>query len=165
MQSVQLHIFHQVSFYSSVRALCGLSYNCFSGTRDNLGKLGPNTPNHVQGHMKSNPKSSNVYFTSNETLFQFKALFGVIYTYFTGTGTIEETGTEYWGNFKKLGLNTSNHAEGHMKSNPKSSASHFTSNQLLLQSLGSLTVELYLFYRYLGIRAIQGNWAQIPEIM
>ena len=69
MQSVQLHIFHQVSFYSSVRALCGLSYNCFSGTRDNLGKLGPNTPNHVQGHMKSNTKSSNVYFTSNETLF------------------------------------------------------------------------------------------------
>ena len=34
----------------------------------NLGKLGPNTPNHAQGHMKSNPKSS-VYQTSNKFAF------------------------------------------------------------------------------------------------
>ena len=34
----------------------------------NLGKLGPNNPNHVQGYMKSNPKSSAPCFTSNETL-------------------------------------------------------------------------------------------------
>ena len=34
----------------------------------NLGKLGSNTPNDVQGHMKSNPKSSATCFTSNETL-------------------------------------------------------------------------------------------------
>ena len=34
----------------------------------NLGKLGPNTPNHVQGHIKSNSKSSDSYFTSNKTL-------------------------------------------------------------------------------------------------
>ena len=34
----------------------------------NLGKLGPNTSNHVQGHMKSNPKSLTPCFTSNETL-------------------------------------------------------------------------------------------------
>ena len=33
-----------------------------------LGQLGPNTPNHVQGYMKSNSKSSDPYFTSNETL-------------------------------------------------------------------------------------------------
>ena len=34
----------------------------------NLGKLGLNTPNHMQGHIKSNPKSSDPHFTSNETL-------------------------------------------------------------------------------------------------
>ena len=34
----------------------------------NLGKLGPNTTNHVQGHMKGNPKPSAPCFTSNETL-------------------------------------------------------------------------------------------------
>ena len=34
----------------------------------NLGKLGLNTPNHIQGNMKSNSKSSDPYFTSNETL-------------------------------------------------------------------------------------------------
>ena len=31
----------------------------------NNGKLGPNIPNHVQGHMKNNPKSSAPRFTSN----------------------------------------------------------------------------------------------------
>ena len=34
----------------------------------NLGKLAPNTPNHMQEHMKSNPKSLDPYFTSIETL-------------------------------------------------------------------------------------------------
>ena len=34
----------------------------------NLGKLDPNTASHVQGPMKSNPKSLAPYFTSNETL-------------------------------------------------------------------------------------------------
>ena len=35
----------------------------------NLGKLmAPNTPNHMQGHMKSNPKISDPYLTWNETL-------------------------------------------------------------------------------------------------
>ena len=34
----------------------------------NLGKLGSNTPNHVQGHMQNNPKSSDSYFPSNEIL-------------------------------------------------------------------------------------------------
>ena len=34
----------------------------------NLGKLGPDTPNHVQGQMKNTSKSSDPYFTSNETL-------------------------------------------------------------------------------------------------
>ena len=33
----------------------------------NLGKLGPNTPNHVQGHMKGNSKPSASCLTSNET--------------------------------------------------------------------------------------------------
>ena len=34
----------------------------------NLGKLGPNTPNYVQGHTKNSPKSLAPCFTSNETL-------------------------------------------------------------------------------------------------
>ena len=38
------------------------------GYWDNLGKLDPNPPNHMQGHLKSNPKSSAHCFTSNETL-------------------------------------------------------------------------------------------------
>ena len=32
-----------------------------------MGNLGPNTPNHVQEHMKSHPKFSAPCFTSNET--------------------------------------------------------------------------------------------------
>ena len=38
------------------------------GYQGNLGKLGPNTLNRRQGHIKSNPKSSAACFTSNETL-------------------------------------------------------------------------------------------------
>ena len=53
--------------------------------------------------------------------------------------------------------------QGHMKSNQKSLDPYFTLNYLLLQCLGPLRVELYLFYRYLGIRAIWGNWAQITQ--
>ena len=44
-----------------------------------------------------------------------------------------------------------------MKSNPQFSAPHLTSNQLLLQCLGPLSIGLYLFYMYLGIRAIWGK--------
>ena len=36
----------------------------------NLGKLGPNTPNHVQGHLQSILKSLAPCFDSNETLLQ-----------------------------------------------------------------------------------------------
>ena len=36
----------------------------------NLGKLGPNTPNHVQGHLQSIRKSLAPCFESNETLLQ-----------------------------------------------------------------------------------------------
>ena len=35
---------------------------------DNLGKLGLDTPNHVQGHRKSNPKSSAHHLRSDEAL-------------------------------------------------------------------------------------------------
>ena len=34
----------------------------------NLGRLGPNTPNHAQGHTKNNPKSSAPQLASDEVL-------------------------------------------------------------------------------------------------
>ena len=70
----------------------------------------------------------------------------------------------YWGNLGKLGPNTPNHVQGHMKSNPKSSAPCFTSNETLLQCQDSLWVELYLFHRQSGVEAIWGNWARLPQI-
>ena len=59
-QSFQLLILHQMSPYFSVWPLCGSNDTCFTLTQvlGNLGKLGWNTPNHTQGHMKSNPQSS-----------------------------------------------------------------------------------------------------------
>ena len=71
----------------------------------------------------------------------------------------------YWDNLGKLGPNTPNHVQGHMKSNPKSSAPCFTSNETLLQCQDPLWVELYLFHRYSGVEAIWGNWARIPQII
>ena len=104
IQSLQVHISHQMRPYASVRALRELSYTCFTDTRvlGNLGKLGPNTQNHVQGHLKSNPKSSAPGFTSNQTLPQYQ---------------------------------------------------------------GTLWVKLYLLHRYSSLGAIWGKWTQIPHII
>ena len=124
----------------------------------NLGKLGLNTPNHVQGHLKSNPKSSAPWVTSNGTLLQhIIVLCGSSYTCFRGTWVLEQFG-------ETGGLNTPNHVEGHLKSNPKASAPCFTSSETLLQCHCTLWIELYLFHRCSGIGAIWGNWAQIPQI-
>ena len=60
----------------------------------------------------------------------------------------------YWGNLGKLGPNTPNHVQGHMKSNPKSSAPCFTSSETLLSCQDPLWVELYQFDMYPGIGAI-----------
>ena len=81
----------------------------------NLGKLDPNTPNYVQRHMESNPKSSAPCFTSS-----------------LGRTIPVSQVLGCWGNLWKLGLNTPNHVEGHMKSNSKSSDPYFTSNETLL---------------------------------
>ena len=62
----------------------------------NLGKLGPNTPNHVQGHMKSNPKllvSHQIKPCSS-----VRTLFESSYTCFTGSqvlGQFGEIGPKY----------------------------------------------------------------------
>ena len=67
IQSPQILISHQLRPYSSVKALCGVSYTVSQvlGYWERLRKLDPNIPNHVQGHMKINPKSSTPHFTSS----------------------------------------------------------------------------------------------------
>ena len=45
IQSLQLLVSHQMRPHSSVRALCGLSYTCFTGTRV-LGQFGETGPKH-----------------------------------------------------------------------------------------------------------------------
>ena len=70
----------------------------------------------------------------------------------------------YWGDLGKLGLNTPNHVQGHMKDNSKSSAPCSTSNETLLKCQGPLWVELYLFLRYSDIEAFLRKWAQILQI-
>ena len=63
----------------------------------NLGKLGPNTPTHVQGHMKSNPKQSLQLLISHQMrlCFSVKGLYELSYICFSGTwvlGQFGETG-------------------------------------------------------------------------
>ena len=70
----------------------------------------------------------------------------------------------YLGNLGKLGPNTPNHAQGHSKNNPKTSAPYLTSNHVLLLCQGHLRVQLYLSYGYSSIRSIWGNWAKYPQI-
>ena len=59
----------------------------------NLWKLNPNTPNHVLGRMKSNPKSSAPCFRSSETLLQCQGPLRVelyLFHRYTGIGVIWE---------------------------------------------------------------------------
>ena len=94
---------------------------------------GPNNPNHVQGHLKSNPKSSSPNFTSNETL---------SFTCFPATRVLGGGGGIWRGNW--VGPNAPNHAQGHAKSNPMNSAPYLRSNDVLLLCQGHLRVQLYL---------------------
>ena len=52
IHGLQFHISHQLRPYSYVKAFVPASQ--VFGYEGNLGKLGQNTPNHAQGHMKSN---------------------------------------------------------------------------------------------------------------
>ena len=122
----------------------------------NFGNLGLNTPNQMQGHMKSNPKQSLQLISHQMRLYSsVRGLCGLSYTCFSGPRVLEQ--------FGKLGPNTPNHAQGHTKRNPKTPAPHLTSNEVLLLCQSHLMVQLYLFYGYLSIRAMWENRAQIPH--
>ena len=75
----------------------------------NLGKLGPNTPNHwIKWDLTPVPGPCE-----SRAVPVLQVL-------------------RYWGNLRKLVVNTPNHEQGHMKSNPKTSDPYFTSNETLL---------------------------------
>ena len=100
IQSLQVLISHQMRPYASVRALREFSYTCFTDTRvlGNLGKLGPNTQNHVQGHLKSNPKFQLLVSHQIRPYSSIRALCGSSYACFTGTrvlGQFGENGSKY----------------------------------------------------------------------
>ena len=74
IQSVKLHISHQLKPYLFVKAIRGQSFNCFRvfgalGYFWETGlKLSLYTPNHGQENTESNAKSSTFHFTSHEAL-------------------------------------------------------------------------------------------------
>ena len=55
IQSLQLLVSHQMRPYSSVRALCGSSYTCFTGTRV-LGKFGEIRPEYTKSRAGTHKK-------------------------------------------------------------------------------------------------------------
>ena len=121
----------------------------------NFGKLGLNTPNQMQGHMKSNPKQSLQLISHQMRLYSsVRGLCGLSYTCFSGPRVLEqfgETGSKY----PKSCTRT------HEKES-KDFSSSLASNEVLLSRQSYLRVQLYLSYGYLSIRAIWGNRAQIP---
>ena len=161
IRSLQINISHQMRSYSSVKIIWWLSYTCFWVTwalEQFFGESAQISLNQIQSHTKRNPTSSTPYFTSNETIhitrLSRRSVGRIIPVYrYLGLGAI----------FGKLGPNTPNHVQGHMKNNPKSSAPCFTSNETLLYCQGPLWVELYLLHRNSGIRAIWGNGFEFPK--
>ena len=101
IQSLQLLVSHQMRPYSSVRALSGSSYTCFTGTQV-LGQFGE----FGAGYPKSRAGTNEKYFKVFRSLFYIKwdltlvsrPFCGVSYTCFTGTqvlGQFRETWPEY----------------------------------------------------------------------
>ena len=89
-------------------------------------KLGPSTPNHVQGHIKSNlTKFSGPNLTSNEVLLLCQGHLRVQLYLCYWYSTIRAI----WGNRAQT---PPNHVQGHLESNPKSLTPHFISNEALL---------------------------------
>ena len=100
IQSLQILILHQMRPYSSVKALCGSSYTCFTGTQV-LGQFGETWPEYPKSCTGTHEKQSKVFtphFTSDQLLLQCLGLKGLSYTCFTGIwalGQFEETDPKY----------------------------------------------------------------------
>ena len=123
IQSLQLLVSHQIRPYSSIRALCGSSYTCFTGTRV-LGQFGENGPKYPKSCTGTHEKSFKVF----RLLFYIKWDLTLVSRPSVGQAIPISQVQRDWSNLGKLGPNAPNHAQGHMKSNPKSSAPHVTSN-------------------------------------
>ena len=127
------------------------------GHKDNLRKLGPNNPNHYRDVWKV-IQSLLVHISHQIRPYSsIKAIWEWCCTFLRGIWTL--------GQFKKLDPNTSNQVQEHTESNAKFSVPHLTSIETSLLHQGHLMVELYLFYKYSGIRAIWGNLVQISQII
>ena len=81
--------------YSSVRALCGLSYTGFTGTwaLGQFGEIGLDYPKHMQGHMKSTQSLQILILHQMRPYSSVSRPFcGVSYTCFTGTQVLGQFG-------------------------------------------------------------------------
>ena len=92
IQSLQLLVSHQMRTYSSVRALCGLNYTCFTGTRvlRQFGEIGSEYPNSSAGTNEKYPSLQILVSHQMRPYSSVRALCGFSYTCFTGIGTIWE---------------------------------------------------------------------------
>ena len=127
----------------------------------NLEKLGPNVAQILQIMVKETWQViQSLQFIISHHLISYsnpKAIWWSTFISFMVFGTLvqfEEIGP-------KWGPNSAIHGYGDMKSNPKFSADHLSSNDALLKSKSHLRVDFYKFYGIWGISAIWGNWDQM----
>ena len=111
----------------------------------NLGKLGPNTSKSWPGSKQKVIQRLWLFISHQMRPYSsVKGLWSVDWVLYTISQVL-------WNccNLGKLHWNTPNYSQGHMKSNPKSSALHLTSNNVLLLCQGHLRVS------YTCLRGIQ----------
>ena len=143
--------------YSSVRALCGSNYTCFTDTRvlGQFGEIGSEYPNSYAGTNEKYPSLQILVSHQMRPYSSVRALCGFSYTCLTGIGTI-------WENWARIPQITC-----------RDTWKVIQSLQILIlhqmrpysSVKGLLWGDLYLFHRYSGIGAIWGNLAQISQIM
>ena len=139
--------------YSSVKALSGSSYTCFTGTQV-LGQFAGTGPIYSKScgewHMKSNPKSSAPYFTLNETLPWCQ---GPRWVEFILVSQV----LRYWGNLGKLASNTPNEVRGHTHKVIQSFQNHILH---WMRSYSSVKAILGLIYTCFKVVEVLGQFGE-----
>ena len=104
IQSLQLLVSRQMRPYSSVKALCGSSYTCFTGARV-LGQSGESGSKSPKSYAKTHEKQSKVF----SSLFHIKWDFTLVSGPSVGWSILVSRVLGYWSNFGKVAPNTPNH--------------------------------------------------------
>ena len=157
VQILQFLVSHHLRSYSGAFIFCWSSHTCLTGTQV-MGQIGETGLKYPKSHAGRYEKQSKVFSSFYNIRWDLTLVSRPSLSWVVPASQV----LGYWGNLEKLGPKIPNHAQGHTKSNLKTSVPHLISNDILLTCEGHLRVQLQMSDRCLSIMAIWENKAEIP---